>query len=97
MEQELKDLDPKMFGLTPRTCLKQDAEERIIIVLNRKSRVIMKDAKTILEKVKKIQAVQPDVKVLFQTCAPVCSKSVAFLKENQVELVFHPLDICTKT
>lgn len=79
-------VDPKKFGLPARTCLIQDKANRILIVLDRKSRVIMKDAEKILAKAEKIRAVQPGIQIGFQTTAPVCSKSVLFLKEAQIEV-----------
>ena len=66
--------------------MKWDLEE-FILVINRKSRVIMKDAITILKKAEIIKEKVPNASVSLETTAPVCSKSIKFLKENGVEVL----------
>jgi hypothetical protein len=79
-------VDPKLYGLPSRTVLiKTRGSEEFILVINRKSRIIMKDAKTILNKADKIKEKIPSASVSLETTAPVCSKSIKFLKENDVE------------
>ncbi len=82
-----KQVDPKLYGLPPRTVLMKKGPEEFIIVINRKSRIIMKDALTILKKVEKIKEKAQDASVVLETSAPVCSKSIKFLKENGVAVV----------
>jgi hypothetical protein len=82
-----KQVDPKIYGLPPRTVLIQTDSEAFVLVIKRKSRIIMKDAKAILEKVGKIMATVPNASVTLETTAPVCSKSSKFLKENNVEIL----------
>jgi len=43
-------VDPKLYGLPPRTILIKKGPDKFILVINRKSRIIMKDALTILKK-----------------------------------------------
>ena len=50
-------IDPKKYGLNTRTVLIENEQKEIIIVINRKSRIIMKDGRKILEKARKIQPV----------------------------------------
>jgi len=80
-------IDPKLYGLHPRTVLFQKNSDEFILVINRKSRIIMKDAKTILNKVDKIKEKIPSASVSLETTAPVCSKSIRFLEENDVKTV----------
>ena len=47
----------------------------------------MKDALKILKKVEKIKEKVQDVSVDLETSAPVCSKSIKFLKENGVKVL----------
>ena len=49
-----KPMDPKTFGLPPRTVLERVGDNKIAIVIRRKSRIIMKDGRNILEKASKI-------------------------------------------
>ena len=80
-------VDPKFYGLPPRTVLMKRAYSEFILVINRKSRIIMKDALTILKKVEKIKEKIQGASVILETSAPVCSKSIKFLKENGVDII----------
>lgn len=85
MKSDLKTkLDPKSYMLPPRTSLFQQGPNEFIIEINRKSRIIMKDATAILEKAGKIKNIDPDAVVILETNAPICSKSVKFLNENGI-------------
>ena len=79
-------VDPKTFGLHPSTRIEVREAGVYAIVIRRKSRIIMKDGRTILAKVEKIQAHAPETRVFVQTTAPVCSKTRAFLKEKGVDI-----------
>ena len=81
-----KKIDPEIYGLPPRTLLfKQDPNE-FIIEINRKSRIVMKDAVSIVDKSRKIKHVDSGATITLETNAPVCSKSVSFLNENGLEV-----------
>jgi len=75
-------LSPKDFGLPPRTVLEEIDKNKIAIVINRKSRIIMADGRKILDKVKIIQKAQPGTSVVLKTTAPVCSKTTRLLEEE---------------
>ena len=78
-------LDPKKYGLNTRTVLIENERKEIIIVINRKSRIIMKDGRKILEKVRKIQ--QQENKIIsVKTSAPLCSKTKQHLQKNGIEI-----------
>ena len=83
-------VDPKTFGLTAATRIEQSDKDTYAIVIQRKSRIIMKDGKTLLEKVEKIRSRYPAANVSLRTTAPVCSKTRAFLKENGVSVIDIP-------
>jgi hypothetical protein len=86
MTQRPDTLDPKKYGLTRQTILNQDSPGRILICVDRASRIIIKDAKKIIEKARKIRSVEPDVQVVLHTSAPVCSKSARSLKAHQIDI-----------
>ena len=87
MKSNLKTkLDPKIYMLPARTLLFQQGPNEFIIEINRKSRIIMKDATAILEKAEKIKNIDPDAVVILETNAPICSKSVKFLNENGIKI-----------
>ena len=83
----MEKIDPKKLGLPPRTVVFKVNDSQYQIEVNRKSRIIMKDAQKILEKAMLIMEKMPDASVKLKTSAPVCSKSIAFLKENQIDIV----------
>lgn len=84
-KNETIQLDPADYGLPPRTALfKRGAA--IVIYIDRKSRIIMKDGQKILEKAEKIEKAAPKTKIVVETTAPVCSKTARLLKENSIEI-----------
>lgn len=84
-------VDPKIYGLPSRTVLMKRDSGKFTLVMNRKSRIIMKDALTIIKKIEKIkEKIKEKIQgasVVLQTNAPVCSKSIKFLEENGVDVV----------
>lgn len=81
-----KFIDPKLYGLPPSTKSIQAGTDQFEIVIQRKSRIIMKDGEGILAKVNKIKNHVPKVKVSLKTSAPVCSKTKAFLEEYGISV-----------
>jgi len=77
-------IDPKTYDLPPKTVLRQMSTNRIAIVINRKSRIIMADGKKILEKAEKIRSHNKEIEICFETSAPVCSKTAGFLREKGI-------------
>ena len=83
-------VDPKLYDLPPRTVLMKRGSDEFILVINRKSRIIMKDALAILKKAEKIKEKALNYWVIVETSAPVCSKSIEFLKDNGIRVVTDP-------
>ena len=82
-----KIIDPKKFGLHPKTVIEDIGKNRFAIVIMRKSRIIMSDGRKILEKAEKIKTYHPRAKIGLKTSAPLCSKTKAFLKEHKIEIM----------
>ncbi|MBS1257070.1 MAG: hypothetical protein MAG551_00105 [Candidatus Scalindua arabica] len=82
-----KFIDPKLFNLPPSTKLKQVGANQFDIIIQRKSRIIMKDGKGVLAKIDKIKHHVPKAKVSLRTSAPVCSKTKMFLKEHCISVL----------
>ena len=80
----IKQVDPKRYGLPSRTLLMKRGADEFILVIRRKSRIIMKDARAIIEKAEKIQAKASNASLSVETNAPVCSKSTQFLQDNGI-------------
>ena len=83
-------IDPKLYELPPRTVLMKRGPDEFILVINRKSRIIMKDAVTILKRAEKIKEKALNAWVVVETNASVCSKSIMFLKDNGISVVTVP-------
>ena len=83
-----KQIDPKIYDLPSRTVLMQNNSIKFTLLINRKSRIVMKDALTIIKKVVKIKEKVQSASVDLETSTPVCSKSIKFLTENNVDIVF---------
>ena len=81
-----KFIDPKLYGLSPSTKLKQVGANQFNIIIERKSRIIMKDGEGILAKVNKIKNHVPSAKVCLKTSAPICSKTKTFLEEHDISV-----------
>ena len=75
-------LSPKDYGLNSKVKLIQ-SDDHIGIVIDRKSRIIMKDGIRILDQVKKIKKKKNNVIRLY-TSAPVCSKTKVFLNKHAI-------------
>ena len=78
----MKTVDPKKYNLSSRISLQENSSNDLCIVINRKSRIIMKDGYRILEIAEKIKQVENKRKVKVLSSAPVCSKTRAFLNKK---------------
>ena len=77
-------IDPKQFGLNSRTKL-VIRNKHIAIIVDRKSRIIMKDGRRIFDQVAAIRKKEKRPVVLL-TSAPVCGKTKIFLRENDIAI-----------
>ncbi len=84
---KFKFIDPKLFNLPSSTKLRKIGANQFDIVIQRKSRIIMKDGEGILTKADKIKDHVPNAKVSLRTSAPVCSKTKSFLEKHSVSVL----------
>ena len=82
-----KTIDPKAFGLPPKTVLERIDPATIAIVIDRKSRIVMADGKKVAAKAKKIKKAQPSVTIVLKTSAPVCGKTITFLEGKGIQVL----------
>lgn len=85
--KEIALIDPIKFGLSSRTVLGQDTDNYWVLIKDRKSRIVMKDGRQILEQIQIIKNKEPNSKVSLLTNAPVCGKTITFLKEKGIEIL----------
>ena len=84
-KQKIELLDPKEFGLSSRTLIGRTKEGTIILLKDRKSRIIMKDGRIIFDQIKAVEK-SGEGKMALGTNAPICSKTTKFFKENKIDV-----------
>ena len=80
----MKRIDPKKYNLTSRTTLYKKMDD-IFIIIDRKSRIIMKDGYRISEQAKSIWSVEPGIRIRVATSAPMCTKTKEYLRQVSIE------------
>lgn len=80
----MKNIDPKRYNLSSRAILRQIGKKNISIIVDRKSRIIMKDGQRIIKQAQAIHQINSNMIITVLTSAPVCSKTREFLLENNI-------------
>ena len=80
-------IDPLVYGLGKKDKLFEVSKAHLILIIDRKSRVIMKDGEKISIKIEAIKASGFKGKISFASTAPVCSKTTKFLQENGTDVL----------
>ncbi|MGY8764082.1 MAG: hypothetical protein ACKVLE_05020 [Fidelibacterota bacterium] len=80
----MKNIDPKRYSLSSRTILRQIGKNNISIIIDRKSRIIMKDGQRIMKQARAIHQINSNMIITVLTSAPVCSKTRSFLLEKNI-------------
>ena len=80
----MKNIDPTQYNLSSRVDLRQDRSGDLLIIIDRKSRIIMKDGIRVLEMVKKTNKIDPKKNISVRTSAPICSKTKKLLLVNSI-------------
>lgn len=79
-------INPKDYGLHPKTVLEELGKKHFAIVIDRKSRFIMNDGHKFIEKVKVLQ-IQGIEKVSLKISSPMCSKTEKYLSELDIKIL----------
>lgn len=80
-------IDPSLYKLPPGTKLEQIDDKTLALVIYRKSRLIMADGKKILDKLRSVNDISPELRTALKTTAPICSKTSALLKKNGISII----------
>jgi len=80
-------VDPRKFGLPARTNLEKTGKNRFSIIIERKSRIVMKDGQQILNKANILREMIPGAKIDLKITGPLCSKTLAFLKDHEIDVI----------
>mgnify|MGYP001261730720 CR=1 FL=1 len=84
---KMKKINPKDYNLPPRLNIQVNKKNELFYIIDRKSRIIMKDGVKIFNHVQEIRKKELSIKIILKTTAPVCSKTKAFLVEKGVSVV----------
>ena len=82
----MKRIDPKKYNLTSRTTLYKKMDD-IFIIIDRKSRITMKDGYRISEQAKSIWSVEPGIRIRVATSAPMCTKTKEYLRQVNIAVL----------
>jgi len=85
-KKEILLIDPKRFGLSPRMTIGQLSQNHVVIIKDRKSRIIMKEGRKILEQIETIKSHAPEAEIILATNAPVCGKTTKLLNEKGIRI-----------
>lgn len=78
-------VDPKELGLSPRTRVGKTDDDTIFLIKDRKSRIIMKDGKQILNQINMIaKKLGGGQNIALVTNAPICSKTTKFFSDKEI-------------
>ena len=81
----MKNVDPKLYNLHSRTRLKK-SEKSVFVIIDRKSRIVMKDGHRIFAIAKQIKSFEVGKKISVLSNAPICSKTKKFLSQNDIAI-----------
>jgi len=84
---KMKKINPLDYNLPPRLNIQVNKKKELFYIIDRKSRIIMKDGVKIFNHVQEIRKKELSIKIILKTTAPVCSKTKAFLVEKGVSVV----------
>jgi len=83
----MKSIDPKAYNLPSRTKLLENNSGSLFILIDRKSRVVMKDGHKIVKIAEDIKKVNQNKKISLLTSAPVCSKTKKYLLKCSIPVL----------
>ena len=83
----MKPVDPKTYNLPPRTKLLENNKGSLFVIVDRKSRIVMKDGHKIAKMAEDIKKVNQNKKISLLTSAPVCSKTKKHLLKCSIPVL----------
>ena len=83
----MKSIDPKTYNLPHRIKLLENNSGSLFILIDRKSRVVMKDGHKIVKIARDIKKINQNKKISLLTSAPVCSKTKKHLLKCSIPVL----------
>ena len=83
-QNELSSVDSRAFGLSSKIKIGKRTEKDWYIIIDRKSRIIMKDGERINDIIEAVKKVRPEVNIGLAALPAVCSKTTAYLSKRGI-------------
>lgn len=91
--EDHKKLNPLDYNLGSRVKLIEISENHIGILKQRKSRIIMKDGRQIVEIANHILSTNPKIDISLIISGPICSKTKKHLSDSNVGIIVQSLSV----
>ena len=82
----MRKVDPKAFNLSNRINIQENEKNEVFFIINRKSRIIMKDGIRIYNQIQKVKEKRRNARFFIKTSAPVCGKTKTYLNQRNIEV-----------
>ena len=82
----MRKIDPKTFNLSNRLNIQENDKKDVFFIVDRKSRIIMKDGIRIFNQIQKVKEKRPNARFFLKTSAPICSKTKKYLNLRNIEI-----------
>ena len=82
----MRKVDPKTFNLSNRINIQENDNNEVFFIVDRKSRIIMKDGVRIFNQIQKVKEKRSNDRFFLKTSAPVCSKTKKYLNQRNIEI-----------
>ena len=82
----MRKVDPKTFNLSNRLNIQENDKKDVFFIVDRKSRIIMKDGIRIFNQIQKVKEKRPNARFFLKTSAPICSKTKKYLNLRNIEI-----------
>jgi hypothetical protein len=83
----MKKIDPRVFGLSSRINIQENNKNEIFFIIDRKSRVVMKDGIRVFDQTQKVKKRRLNSRFFLKTSAPVCSKTRKYLNQREIDVL----------
>jgi hypothetical protein len=82
----MRKVDPRVFNLSNRINIQENDNNDIFFIIDRKSRIIMKDGIRISNQIQKVKEKRRNARFFLKTSAPICSKTKKYLNQRNIEI-----------
>ena len=82
----MRKVDPRTFNLSNRLNIQENDKKDVFFIVDRKSRIIMKDGIRIFNQIQKVKEKRRNARFFLKTSAPICSKTKKYLNQRNIEI-----------